>query len=60
MLPKSYNFYLTGLFKELCEIWHIYYMYPFNFIVTKMGPKLRIVFLHVNVAQKALQLLEIV
>ena len=39
MFPKSYSFYLTGLFKVLYEIWHIYFMYPFNVIAMKNGAK---------------------
>ena len=39
MFPKSNSFYLTGLFKVLCEIWLIYYMYPFDVIVIKNGAK---------------------
>ena len=39
MFPKSYSFYLTGLFKVLCEIWLIYYMYLFDVIVLKNGAK---------------------
>ena len=59
MFPKSNSFYLTGLFKVLCEIWLIYYMYPFNVIVVKMAPKWGIAFLHVIVAQKTLYFFEI-
>ena len=39
MFPKPNSFYLTGLFKVLCEIWLIYYMYPFDAIVMKNGAK---------------------
>ena len=39
MFPKSNSFYLTGVFKVLCEIWHFYYMYPFNVIAKKNGAK---------------------
>ena len=39
MFPKSNCFYLTGLFKVLCEILLNYYMYPFNVIVMKNGAK---------------------
>ena len=39
MFPKYNSFYLTGLFKVLCEIWHVYYMYPFNVITKKNGAK---------------------
>ena len=39
MFSKSNSFYLTGLFKVLCEIWLIYYMYPFDVIVMKNGTK---------------------
>ena len=58
MFPKYNSFYLTGLLKKLCEIWRVYYMYPFNVIAKKNGAKARIVFLHVNVAQKTLHLVE--
>ena len=39
MFPKSNRFYLTGLFKVLCEIWPFYYMYPFDVTVMKNGAK---------------------
>ena len=39
MFLESNSFYLTGLFKVLCEIWRIYYMYPFDAIVMKNGAK---------------------
>ena len=62
MFPKYNSFYLTGLFKVLCEISHFYYIYPFNVIARKNGakvaPKWHIVFLHVNIAQKTLHLVE--
>ena len=35
MFPNSNSFYLTGLFKVLCEIWLIYYMNTFDVIVMK-------------------------
>ena len=60
MFPKSNSFYLTGLFKALCEIWLIYYMYSFDdIVIKKMAPKWRIAFLHVIVAQKTLNFVEI-
>ena len=39
MFPEYNSFYLTGLFKVLCEIWHIYYTYPFDVIAVKNGAK---------------------
>ena len=59
MFPKSNSLYLTGLFKVLCEIWLIYYMYQCDVIVMKNGAKWRIAFLHVIVAQKTLHFVEI-
>ena len=55
MFPMSYSFYSTGLFKELCEIWHIFYMYPFDAIAIKNGRKMHIAFLHVNIAKQVAQ-----
>ena len=57
--PKSNSFYLTGLFKVLCEIWLIYYTYPFDVIVMKNGAKVAIAFLHTLVAQKPFYFVEI-
>ena len=60
MFSKSNSSYLTGLFNVLCEIWLIYYMYPFIAIVMKNGAKAWcIAFLHVIVAQKTLYFVEI-
>ena len=39
MFPKCNSFYLTGLFKVLCEIWLTYYMCPFDVIAMKNGTK---------------------
>ena len=39
MFPKYYTFYLTRLFKLLCDIWCIYYMYPNEVIVVKNDVK---------------------
>ena len=39
LFPKYKSFYLTGLFKVLREIYHFYYMYPFNVIAKKNGTK---------------------
>ena len=52
MFPMSNSFYSTGLFKELCDIWHIFYMYPFDAIAKKNGQKMLITFLHVIIAKK--------
>ena len=59
MFPKYNGFYLTGLFEVLCEIWHIYYMYPFDVIVAKNGAKSVYCILHVKIASKLFNLLEI-
>ena len=37
----EFSFYLTGLFKVLRKILHIYYMNSFDVIAMKMAPKLR-------------------
>ena len=39
MFPKYNGFYLTGLFKVLCEIWHFYYMKSLNVTAKKNGAK---------------------
>ena len=37
MFPKYKSFYLTLLFKVLCEVWLIYYINTFNVIAKKNG-----------------------
>ena len=58
MFLKYNSFYLTWLFKVLRQIWHFYYMNPFNVIAKKNGAKVAHLFLHVNIAQKTLHLAE--
>ena len=60
MFPKSNSFYLARLFKVLCEIWLIYYMYPFDVIVIKNGTKVaHCISACIIVAEKTLCFVEI-
>ena len=59
MLLKSNSFYLTGIFKVLCELCQIFYMYPFEVISMKNDAKIVHCILICNKAQENLHLFEI-
>ena len=58
MFPKYNRFYLTGLFKVLCETKHFTICTLSMSLPRKMAPKWQVVFLHVYIAQKNLHLIE--